>query len=179
VRYALAGPWRLAVLAIATAALSVAGVMVAWRLFPSAVDEIPWMAATFWLTLVVVASLCARDMRQPAAGALFVGVIAMFALVHQFTMPRLDRQGPDTDILRRLHARLAAQDQVITIGGDPRRQWFYLEREVKVGAAAAALLATSDVYVISEIKAPFALPATINLKPVDQGSTIKVDRIVP
>jgi hypothetical protein len=106
-------------------------------------------------------------------------MIATFALVHQFTMPRLDRQGPDTDMLRRLHAQLAAQDQVISVGGDPRRQWFYLERDVKVGAAAAALLATPGVYVISEIKAPFALPAAIKLERIDQGSMIKVDRIVP
>lgn len=178
VRDTFADPWRLAILAVATAALSAAGVLVAWRLFPNAVDETPWMAATFWLTIIVVAFLCTRETWDRSIAALFLGLIAMFALVHQLTMPRLDRQGPDTDMLRRLHTRLAAQDQVTSIGGDPRRQWFYLEREVKVGTAAAALPATPGVYVISDIKAPFALPAT-KLERIDQGSMIKVDRIVP
>jgi hypothetical protein len=162
-----------------TVVLSVAGAMVARRLFPNAAGEIPWMAAAFWLTLAVVVYLCTREMWSRAAGALFLGLIDLFAIVHQFSMPRLDRQGPDTEMLRRLHARMTAYDQVVSTGGDPRRQWFYLERDVRRGAEAIALSATPGVYVISSINAPSVLPSTVKRERVDQGTAIAVDRILP
>ena len=137
------------------------------------------MLPSLWASLTVVVYLCMRERWNAAAGALFLGLAAIFSEVHHISLPRSDLQSADNEILRRLQARLTAQDEVVSTGGDARRQWFYLNRNVKLGAEAATLSTTPGVYVISELKPPVARSSTVKLEHIDQGITIVIDRIVP
>ena len=172
------GTRRFAICTAVTAVLTCAGVIVARQRFPNIATDIAWMAPTLWLAFAVVIYLCVREMWDWAAGALFAGIAAIVLLVHQITMPRLDRRHPDIDMLQRLQTQLTAQDQVVSLSGDMRRQWFYLNRDIKFGAGAVALSRTPGVYLIYELNAPIVIPAAVKLERIDRGATLAVDRVI-
>lgn len=176
-----AKPGAFSVVAIVSGVLVVVAVIVVrWRL-PKVATDVTFIVPTVWLVTTAVVYFCMKQAWTRACTTTFVGLAIVFGMVHFISFPRTDVRMADARMLQRLRDRLQPTDVIVSVGGDVKRQWFYLRRDVptlSIESLNTPGSLTPGTFVLSDEKTPFVAPPSVKFDRIDRGATVVVDRVI-